>query len=652
MFFAPFINRMKDQSRKKIILSLRWTTIIVISYLILFGEGRGIDFRSGHVFIIGYILSNLFLTFIPKVWFLNPKFFYSLVIIDTGLISYGMYLSENVATDYYLLFFLIVILASMSRNYILLMVISGIIASIYGFLLYSWGLLTGENNISYSLRIPFIFIMAAFYGYIVQTFTKEANQQLAISENRYRGLFENANDGIIILRNPQVQIADANREVERLTGYKKGELFQKNFIDLFAPAEKEKALGMFDEVIQKGEVRTDFLSLLKKDGSLLEVDLSVKRIDLGDELLCQIIFRDMTEQRKMEKKIRETKMNLEAIFDSIRDQLSIQSPDFQILLVNKAVLETHHANYEELIGRKCYEAYYQRSLPCEKCPLSVTIETKQPASSILKVLEGDTTLRIFSYPILDEKGNLISVIEYIQDITEEQRLQEQLIQSEKLAGIGIMASGVAHEINNPLSGIIGMAEIALGEEEEPDTKTYLMDILRCGQRINEIVKGLRSYYKTVKKEEQSLVNINEVLEDSLKMVRLAIKNGAVEVVKRFQPVEKIETNVGEIQHIFTHLITNAFQAMDGKGGKLILSTRSLKNGVEVKVSDNGVGIPQKYLNHIFNPFFTTKKPGEGTGLGLNIVYRIVTKYEGTIEVESKEGMGTTFTVKFPIRRIG
>src|SRR4030067_3388182 len=403
MFFAPFINRMKDQSRKKIILSLRWTTIIVISYLILFGEGREIDFRSGHVFIIGYILSNLFLTFIPKVWFSNPKFFYSLVIIDTGLISYGMYRSENVATDYYLLFFLTIILASMSRNYILLMVISGITASIYGFLLYSWGLLASENSISYSLRIPFIFIMAAFYGYIVQTFTKEANQQLAISENRYRDLFENANDGIIILRNPQVQIADANREVERLTGYKKGELFQKNCIDLFAPAEKEKALGMFDEVIQKGEVRTDFLSLLKKDGSLLEVDLSVKRIDLGDELLCQIIFRDMTEQRKMEKKIRETKMNLEAIFDSIRDQLSIQSPDFQILRVNKAVLETHPANYEELVGRKCYEAYYQRSLPCEKCPLSVTIETKQPASSILKVLEGDASLRIFSYPILDEK---------------------------------------------------------------------------------------------------------------------------------------------------------------------------------------------------------------------------------------------------------
>jgi signal transduction histidine kinase len=105
-----------------------------------------------------------------------------------------------------------------------------------------------------------------------------------------------------------------------------------------------------------------------------------------------------------------------------------------------------------------------------------------------------------------------------------------------------------------------------------------------------------------------------------------------------------------MQQVFTNLITNAFQAMNGRKGELILSTRSLKDSVEVKVVDNGTGIPQKSLGQIFDPFFTTKKPGEGTGLGLNIVYRIVTKYEGKIEVESKEQVGTTFTIKFPKRR--
>jgi len=391
---------------------------------------------------------------------------------------------------------------------------------------------------------------------------------------------------------------------------------------------------------------------MRKDGSSLEVDLSTKRIDLGDESFYQMIFRDLTEQRKLEKKIRESKRSLEAIFDGIQDHLSLQAPDYKILRVNRTVAKNYKTSFQELIGRKCYEVYFQRTLPCEKCPVSITIEMKQPATSIIKIPEGNTTLQIFSYPILDEKGGVVSVIEYMKDITEEQRLQEQLIQSEKLAGIGILAAGVTHEINNPLSGIIGMAEIALEEDDLFQNREYLKDILNCAHKIAEIVGGLKSYSRAAKKEDQSPVDLNEVLEESLKMVRLAIKTPSVEVIKQFQTVEKIRANMGEIQQVLINLITNAFQAMDGKGGKLILSTRSFKDLVEVKVIDNGMGIPPKYLNQIFDPFFTTKKIGKGTGLGLNIVYRIVTKYEGTIDVESNEQIGTTFTVKFPTRRVG
>jgi signal transduction histidine kinase len=153
-----------------------------------------------------------------------------------------------------------------------------------------------------------------------------------------------------------------------------------------------------------------------------------------------------------------------------------------------------------------------------------------------------------------------------------------------------------------------------------------------------------------KGEDEILVDINEVLENCLKMVRITKKLSRVEVTKKFQPAEKIKANAGEIQLVFNHLITNAFQAMDGKEGKLTLSTRSLQNSIEVKVSDSGTGIPQKDLNKIFDPFFTTRKFGEGKGLGLNTVYRLVTKYDGRIDGESKEDIGTTFTIQFPIRR--
>ena len=642
---------MEDKDRKKIIIMLRWTAIIVTAYLILFGKGRMTSLHLSYTLIIIYLLSNVLLSFFPKKWFSNLKLFYPLVLLDTGIVSFGMYLSEKMVTDFYIVFFLIIIFASVSRNFKLLMIIGGITALLYGVLLYSWGLLLKEDSSSYTLRVPFIFIMTAFYGYIVQTLTREKRQELTISEDKYRGLFENANEGIILLKNHPLQIADVNREVEKVTGYIKGELVQKEVFDLFPLEEMEKARDYFKEVAEIGEGRTDSLSLMKKEGVSTEVDLSTKRIDLGDESFYQMIFRDLTEQRKLEKKIRQSKRNLEAIFDGIRDQLSIQAPDYRILRVNRAVVENYQTTFEKLLNQKCYEAYFQRSQPCEKCPVSVTIETKQPATSIMKSSKDNTTLQIFSYPILDEKGNLLSVIEYTKDITEEQRLQEQLIQSEKLAGIGILASGVAHEINNPLSGIIGMAEIALEEEDPTKNESYLKDILDCAQRISEIVKGLRSYSRAAKKGEQGLVDLNEVLEETLKMVRLVAQKTPVEVIKKFQPVEKIQANIGEIQQVFTNLITNAFQAMDGKGGKLVLSTRSIGDSVEVKVSDDGMGIPQKYLNQIFDPFFTTKKPGEGTGLGLNIVYRIVTQYEGTINVESKEQVGTTFTIKFPTRRV-
>jgi PAS domain-containing protein len=224
---------MEEQDRKRIILTLRWTAIIVTSYLILFGRGRVTDLKLSHLLIAVYLLSNVLLTFLPKKWFSNSKFFYPLVIFDTGIVSFGMYLSEKMTTDFYLVFFLIIIFASISRNFKLLMVIGGITALLYGVLLYSWGLLITENGSSYTLRVPFIFIMTAFYGYIVQTLTKEKHQELTISEDKYRGLFENANEGIIILRNPQWQIADVNREVERASGFTKEELIQKEFLDLF-----------------------------------------------------------------------------------------------------------------------------------------------------------------------------------------------------------------------------------------------------------------------------------------------------------------------------------------------------------------------------------------------------------------------------------
>jgi len=641
---------MKTLDRKRTILTLRWAVIILTCYLIFFGKGRITDPDWGHLFILAYIFSNLILIFLPQTWFSNPKFFYFLVVFDTGIVSLGMYLSERVATDFYLVFFLILILASVSRNFKLLMIVSGVTASLYGFLLYSWGLLGSAQGASYILRIPFVFIMSAFYGYIIQTFTRESQKQRALSEDKYRGLFENAKEGIVILRDPDLQIADVNGEAGRLLGNPKSEILKRDVVDLFDPSMTERAAAFFGQVVKDGEGATDSLSLKGNNGVTFEVDLSVKRIDLEDESFFQVIFEDLTGRRKLEKKIRESKRSLQAIVDGIQDSLFEQNLDYEILRVNRAVAGKTHLAYERLIGKKCYAIYCQRTQPCPKCPATMTLQTKQVAHQTINDADSGTVSRISSFPILDDKGNLSSVVMYVRDITDEQQLQEQLIQSEKLAGIGTLASGVAHEINNPLSGTITMAEAALEEDDLSVIRTYLGDIINCSQRINKIVTGLRSYSRIAKQDDRSLLDFNEVLEDSLKMVLLAVKRKPVEVVKKFQLVEKAKANLGEVQQVFTNLITNAFHAMEGREGVLTLTTRSLRDGVEVGIGDNGIGIPEKHIKKIFDAFFTTKKPGEGTGLGLNIVYRIVAKYGGTVDVESEEGLGTTFRLRFPIGR--
>ncbi len=628
---------------------MRWTVIIVTSYLILFGKENPVEFNWGYVFILVYILSNFVVTFLPRSWFFHQSLFYALAIFDIGIISLGMYLSDTVTTDFYLVFFLIIILVSMSRDFKLLMILSGVISLLYGILLYTWGLLELHQGVSYWLRIPFIFIIAAFYGFLVQTFTKEKQDQLAISEERYRGLFEKSNDGIILSTDGSLQILDVNREAERLSGYKKETLQEMTVVDLFPPEQKAEAWSHFEEIAKRGEGKTEGFTLMRRDGTAHEIDLSTKRIDLGAAPIFQMILRDLTDQRKLERKIQESKRSLQTIVDGIRDQLSLQNLDYEIIRVNRAVVEKYRTTFQKLIGRKCYEAYYGRSGPCEECPVAGTLETKQEASSTRKISEGGTILRIYSYPILDEQRNLVSVLEWTQDITEQQQLQDQLIRSEKLAGLGILTSGFAHEINNPLSGVVGMAEIALQEEDPGKINEYLRDIMTCGKKIAEIVKEFSSYSRTAKREDQTPVDVIEVLDNVLKMVQRMTKT-PVEVIRDFHPIEKLEANLGEFQLVFHHLITNAFQAMKAEGGKLTLSTRSLNDHIEIKVSDDGTGIPQKYLGQIFDPFFTTKDVGAGKGLGLNTVYRIITKYDGVIKVESKEHVGTTFSIQFPTRR--
>lgn len=233
------------------------------------------------------------------------------------------------------------------------------------------------------------------------------------------------------------------------------------------------------------------------------------------------------------------------------------------------------------------------------------------------------------------------------DVTEQKQLQDQLIQAEKLSSLGTLVSGMAHEINNPVQGILGMAEIILQEDDVDKVKQYARDIVECSTHVGEVVRNFACYARPASRDGEIDIDVCERITEAVRLVQRCPQFGHVDVVTEFQPMPTFRARRTEIDQVFVNLISNAVEAMAG-AGRLTLRTWACDRKVKVSIQDTGCGIPALLVGKIFDPFVTTKDPGKGTGLGLSIVYKIVTKYGGRITVESDEGRGTVFNVEFPI----
>ena len=242
-----------------------------------------------------------------------------------------------------------------------------------------------------------------------------------------------------------------------------------------------------------------------------------------------------------------------------------------------------------------------------------------------------------------------------RSLDETKRLQAELIQSEKLAGIGTLAAGIAHEISNPLFGILGLAEAILDEDEQGLVRDYARDIVEYSQSIRSIVVELSSYSRASKGEYLTTVDLPRVVSDAIRLVERSADTRGIQIATELEERTFVNARTNEVQQVFVNLVKNAVEALSelhaaGREGRVDVRVGSGQDHVWAEVADNGPGMPESNLAMVFDPFYTTKQPGKGTGLGLNIVYRIVTKYRGTITAESVEGNGTTFRLRFPIER--
>ena len=357
--------------------------------------------------------------------------------------------------------------------------------------------------------------------------------------------------------------------------------------------------------------------------------------------------------RQQQKRLQETneeltlsRNKLEAFFDGIATPISIQDINYNIVTANYAAQRYFEKSQTELIGAKCYKVYFNRDRPCIECLAQDCLHTKLPFSSEKQDDRTQLTFALNFYSIAVPQGSVGSFIEFFQDITKQKTLQEELIQSEKLAGIGTLVSGIAHEINNPLGGILGTADLMLPDTPEGSTlREYTSDIIRYAQSAADVIKDLMVYSRKTRTSAEVL-NIVTILENSLKMAMRGIDFGTIVVRKSYDSVHDVLANPTELQQVFLNLIVNAVQSMNSDG-VLTLACHQEDDDVAVIVQDTGMGIEKENLDKVFNPFFTTKEAGAGTGLGLSIAHHIVTKYGGRILLDSQKGKGTTFTVVLP-----
>ncbi|MFQ6070197.1 MAG: nitrogen regulation protein NR(II) [Candidatus Aminicenantales bacterium] len=355
-----------------------------------------------------------------------------------------------------------------------------------------------------------------------------------------------------------------------------------------------------------------------------------------------------------------TKEFLNSILESMEGGVFTVDKDSRITTFNRAAEKITGYKKDEVLHRKCSEVF--KSNICKnQCRLKRTLKTGQPFfryEATLTTKTGETVYVVSTTSALKSSNNeIIGGLEIFMDITDLKSLQEELLKSEKLASLGKLAASVAHEVNNPLAGILVYIKLLLKKYREKklqteETEKQLLKMEKEAERTSRIIKNLLDF---ARQSEPTMkpVNINQVIEAALLLVGHQISLENIKLEKQLDPhLPLVCADFDQIQQVLINIILNATQAMPC-GGKLAITTSaaediilndSPKRTVKIDVADTGIGIPEENLDKVFTPFFTTKEKGKGVGLGLSVVHGIVGKHKGKIEVHSKPGMGTTFTV--------
>ncbi|MEN9528668.1 MAG: hypothetical protein RI932_541 [Pseudomonadota bacterium] len=346
-----------------------------------------------------------------------------------------------------------------------------------------------------------------------------------------------------------------------------------------------------------------------------------------------------------------------AMIDALEDPLVLIDQNYNIRRQNMAyfnrAVNPHQLGLTEFKGKKCYEEFAGRNSPCPDCHMKSSARDNMSKTWVSNSLFTSRDIEVHVFPNVDVDANdALSVVLY-RDVSQQKALQESLARADKLAALGKLAGGVAHEINSPLAGIMAFAQMALREMSPEDPHLEDMrEIEAAAQKCKVIVEGLLGFARQDSPESTEVYNLVESIQSTLRLARVMVLKERIDLRTSLPTTPAyVEGSKGRIAQVLLNLITNAIYAMRDGGGELEIIVESSEKQVSLSVRDTGMGIPKENLKRIFDPFFTTKPVGEGTGLGLAISYSIITQHRGSISVESIPGVGTTFTIQLPLAQL-
>ena len=683
--------------------ALRWVLIFATAALLL---PPGLRTRPGGLetaLLVLFFGSNVALTLAPRAVRLSPRLDYVIMVADTFLLSMSLFQVGFDEGRFPIAFFLVLLLSALGPDLSRLVVGATLVAGLYVYLLaessgqgQAWALLT---------RIPFLYAVALYFGEMACQVRErhEQHRRAEREKEELRAFLEvtAATNSTLDLR--QI-LYTVTLRVARLVSALRCSILQieegSGQCKVLASSDDPEVSGLVLDLRKYPEVRRAIetrqpvvIHDVRREQLMNDVRESVQRLGFesilvlpllhGDSLLgmlflraardgrrftpeevasCQVVANASAnamrnamlydEVRLEARSRRDTARKLQNILDQFPDLICATDAVGRLVEFSRGGEELMGLSRAQAVGRDWQELFPD---PEAKARLTRLLRDGEPLQNFETVaLRADETLRdvlVAASPLRDESGRLHGAVGIVKNISELKAARGHLIQAEKLTALGEVVSGVAHELNNPLAGVLGYAQLLIRGPMEPRQQRSVERILDSALRCQKIVQNLLAFSRRYPSEKKH-IGLNGLIDKTLDLKEYELRVNNVRVVRDLQTdLPKTMLDFNQIQQVLLNLINNAQYAIASHHGQgtLTVMTRSVGGAIQLRVQDDGPGIAREDLPRIFDPFFTTKPVGEGTGLGLSISYGIVRDHGGRIWAEAEPGRGTTMVLEFPVR---